>query len=285
MGGIDTGRRRYVRGLGLVVGTGMLSGCLDGMGPDLDPDDDTADPATDGVEDEPEPEDDPPTDDEDDADDDAEDPDDEVADDEVADDPDDDADRNGEPSEVIIRIDAGEVTGTIYGSGECGVVLTPQINMDRASWEDQAVPWAEAGMLVLAIDPVEDHAPASVVAAVDYLRDEGVEAVVLVGASIGGEASVRAAADRPDLVAGVVALSPGGGEDRAGELTGEKLFVVAEDDRERFVETTRAMYEGADEPKDLVEYESDAHGQRLFGTEHAPDLLERINALLADACP
>lgn len=186
-------------------------------------------------------------------------------------------------SDVTVPSDAGDVEGTRYGSGECAVVLTPQVNRDRGSWEPQVRCWADRH-LVLAIDPAED-ASTSVLAAVEYLREEAdVERVVLVGASIGGEASVVAAAERDEIVAGVVAISPSGGAERAEELTGERLFAVAEDDDERFVEATNELHDGASEPKELATYDGSEHGQGLFESAHGDDLLDRIDELIERAC-
>lgn len=298
-----TSRRRYVGRVGAALGWGALAGCV---GPADEVDDDGAsddeaggpngsdegdaaesDGRTDDTGEEEEPADDEPANgatSEDDANgaatsDHEADTDDAASSEEPADD-----EAPEGPREVVVDSDAGEVAATVYGAGSCGVILTPQINLDRSSWEPQAEHWADA-YLVVAIDPIEDERPASIAGAIDFLlEEEGASAVILVGASIGGEAAVIAGSDRADDVAGVVALSPGGGEERADELTGEKLFVVAEDDSERFVETTEAMYDRAAEPKELEVYTGDAHAQRLFGTHHAENLLAAIDDLLARAC-
>lgn len=269
---IDRPRRRYVRGMGLLVGWVALAGCTDD-GDDAVGDDGTNEPEEDANET--------------DADEDGTDTDDteDGSEDDDPEDGTDDEEEVTEPRDVTIDAEVGEIEGTLTGAGECGIVLTPQINLDRQSWEQQATRWAEES-LVLAIDPVDEEWGASVVGAVDYLDEEhSVDSVVLIGASVGGEGSVIAAAERAELVTGVVSLSAGGGEDRAGELTGEKLFVVAEDDADRFVETAEALHEGAEDPKELVKYEGSTHGQGLFDTEHEDDLLARIDDLIGRACP
>lgn len=192
--------------------------------------------------------------------------------------------RAGDVEDVTIESEAGEVAGTLYGDGECGVVLTPQINQQRDSWSAQAEKLSRE-FAVLAIDPVEDDRPTSVLAAIDHLQEaRSTSTVVPVGASVGGEASVVAAAGAGDVAAGVVGISASGGEDSAGDLTGRSLFVVAEDDEDRFVETADALHDAAPEPTELVTYSGGAHGQGLFDTEHGDDLYERIEALIADVC-
>lgn len=179
-----------------------------------------------------------------------------------------------------------ELMGTIYGDGECAIVLTPQINRERGSWEPQATQLADKEYITFAIDVDEDDRPASILGAVQYLQAEHeINRVILIGASIGGEASVIANAHtESDTVRGVVAISPGGGTDYAADLTGQKLFVVAEEDEERFIETTETLHETAPEPKELQIYSGDAHGQGLFETEHSDDLFQRIVNLVEEAC-
>lgn len=192
-----------------------------------------------------------------------------------------------EPRDVSFRsTDGAALEGTIYGDGDCAVVLTPQINQERGSWEPQATRIADEGYTAFAIDVDGDDYPGSVEGAIDYLRDEREsEGIVLVGASIGGEASVIAnARAEGELVRGVVAISPGGGADHAADLTGETLFAVAEDDDDRFVETTETLHEEAPDPTELRTYDGSAHGQGLFDTEHGDDLFEGIVGLVGDAC-
>lgn len=194
---------------------------------------------------------------------------------------------SSETEEVTFQSTADtEIEGTVYGSSDCGVVLTPQINLDRESWEEQARRFVENDYLALAIDEDEDNRPESVLGAARYLtEDRDLQRIVLIGASSGGEASVvaNARADT-DAVAGVVALSPGGGTESAADLQGQKLFVVAEDDDERFVQTTEELHERAPEPKQLRMYSGSEHGQSLFDGDHQEDLLERILTLVASAC-
>lgn len=179
-----------------------------------------------------------------------------------------------------------EIEGTLYGTGDCGAVLTPQINLDRESWEQQALQLAENGYMALAIDEDEDNRPESVLGAGQYLSTEhDLQSIVFIGASSGGEASVIANTQADlDAITGVVALSPGGGTEHAADLHGQKLFVVAEDDEERFVETVEELHDQASEPKSLQRYSGSSHGQGLFDSDHQEDLLERILTLMANAC-
>ncbi|MBX0324314.1 alpha/beta hydrolase [Halomicroarcula sp. F13] len=176
------------------------------------------------------------------------------------------------------------VEGTLYGAGDCGVVLVPQINLDRESWRPQAERLASNGWLALAIDEGEQRV-AAVRAAVEFLRSErAVSSVVLVGASTGGAAIVGAAAEIPDRVDGVVTLSAAGGAERAGALTGQKLFVVSEGDEQRFVDIATRLHDDASDPKRLLTFDGAAHGQRLFESEHSAAVWSAMFDLLGDAC-
>lgn len=177
------------------------------------------------------------------------------------------------------------VDGTLYGSGDCGVVLVPQINLDRGSWTPQATALADHGHVALAIDEDPDDRAASVLGAVRYLRETvGVDHLVLAGASSGGEAVVRAAA-RADAgaVDGLVTFSAGGGADVAADLPGRKLFAVAENDDDRFVRVAEQLHADAPAPKTLKRYGGSAHGQALFEA-HGSDLRGRLFDLVATAC-
>lgn len=187
-----------------------------------------------------------------------------------------------------VSINSGDLSieGTLYGDAECAVVLVPQINLDRGSWESQAVALVEAGYQALAIDEDPDRRAASVTAAVEYLRSAvGTERVVLVGASSGGEAVVRAnAAADPGTIAGTIALSPAGGVDVAGELQGRLLFVVCEGDADRFVRTARRLHRDAPEPERLVTFGGDDHGQEILAGEHGETLWSHIRSTVERGC-
>lgn len=176
------------------------------------------------------------------------------------------------------------IEATEYGSGDCGVVLVPQINLDRESWRPQAEMLAGMGHRALAIDEDPDDRSGSVRGAIQYLRDRGVATLVLVGASTGGEAVVVANATTDATVDGTITLSAAGGADHAADLQGRSLFVVSKGDEDRFVRVARQLHRGAPEPTALVEYEGSAHGQGFFDSEHAADLRDRLRAVVSAVC-
>lgn len=190
---------------------------------------------------------------------------------------------------AVVTFDAphgATIEGTLYGRGDCGVVLVPQINLDRGSWEGDAKRLADQEYLVLAIDEDPDDRPSSVRGAIRYLREQhDVSSLVLIGASSGAEAAVIANANSDkEEVDGTIALSPGGGEEYASELQGSTLFVVSEGDDERFVRVTKELHNNAPHPSELITYPGSAHGQGILESEHGEDLRTRIVEFVQSAC-
>lgn len=193
--------------------------------------------------------------------------------------------RSSTPEDITFQgSDGRTVSATRYGSGDCGVVLVPQINLDRESWDAEARQLAQEGNLALAIDEGESDKFAGVEGAIEYLHTEGaVEHVVLVGASSGGEAAVVAAANASPSVAGLVGLSAAGGTDAVADIDAPSLFFVGTGDADRFVQTARTLTENAPDPAELVTYETSDHGQALFDS-NGDDLTTRLLSFVADVC-
>jgi len=120
----------------------------------------------------------------------------------------------------------------IMGDGAIGVVISYETSRNVCSWLPLVGPLVEAGYRVLLYDTVSGTAIDHVVDSAALLREQGVTDVVLVGGSLGGAASIVAAAEIEPPVAAVVSLS-GGGIDTTGaapEITMPLLQVVAEED-------------------------------------------------------
>jgi dienelactone hydrolase len=118
--------------------------------------------------------------------------------------------------------DGVRIAGRLFGDGPVGVVLGHSIDGDGAEWWNVAEVLANAGHAALAIDfrgycpghhagCSEDGGTADawrdLLAGAMFLRGRGVRDIVLMGASMGGTASVLAAANARPGVAGVITLS------------------------------------------------------------------------------
>jgi esterase/lipase len=123
-------------------------------------------------------------------------------------------------------------------------------------------------------------------AAVNFVRQQGATQVVLLGASMGGTASLKVAASVP--VAAVVTLSAPADfgvtvteQDLQG-MGGAKLFINSQFDT--YSEDTSSMYAQAQPPKEIQMYKGTAHGTDIFDN-YETDLTWRILNFLEHYAP
>lgn len=185
-----------------------------------------------------------------------------------------------------IRLD-----GHVFGDGEVGVILSHMRPADQTEWYEFAQELADTGRFtVLTFDfrgyeestgeKQFDRIDTDLGAAYDFMREElGIAKIFLVGASMGGTASLVVAAREP--VAGVVSISspdqfpPLSAKETVDEIAAPKLFISSEDD----VPAMRAQeefWELARPPKSQHIYQGDAHGTAIFEAEHGADVRHRI---------
>lgn len=182
------------------------------------------------------------------------------------------------------------VRGTLLGEGSCGVVFVHGVGFDRKDWRPQMEDVAAEGYTALSVDlNLDDRSttPDYLLAAVRYLRQRvGVDDVVLFGASAGANAVARANAQaEPATIDGNLVLSAGKSAGAGTELQGWSLFVVSRNDADRFVRTTRRMYENAPGQKRFQKLSGSAHGQKVFEDSTAGDeVMNVLFDLLATAC-
>lgn len=174
--------------------------------------------------------------------------------------------------------DGVELVGDVRGEGTTGVVLAHMFPTDRSSWEPFAERLAGEGYLTLAFDfrgfgdSGGERAIAEiwrdVVAAADALRSRGVERVVLVGASMGGTASLVAASR--SQIDGVVTVSAPttfegltAGPDVVRAVQAPKLFVAANGDSAA-ADAAQSFYTDAPPPKRVEILSGDQHGTELL---------------------
>lgn len=138
-----------------------------------------------------------------------------------------------------VRFGSGGATnlgGIVFGTGRTGVVLSHQSDGSLCEWAPYAVELARRGYRVLAFDfPGFGYSSdvvsgqsldAAVVAAAAQLRSQGASTIVLIGASMGGTASLVAATEVQPAVAGVVSVSgPALYQDVAAGKAAPKLTV------------------------------------------------------------
>jgi dienelactone hydrolase len=194
--------------------------------------------------------------------------------------------------------DGGLVFGTLYGTGNCGVVLAHGGRFNKESWAKQARVLEMAGFRVLAFDfrgygqsrgpgqsdPLSAPLHLDVLAAVRYLRKRGAQTVSVVGGSMGGAAAGDASiASEPGEIDRVVFLgaAPNG---PAEKLKSAILFLVARDDTSGNgprLPGIRTQYEKAPPPKELILLDGSAHAQSLFETEQGERVMREMLRFLS----
>jgi pimeloyl-ACP methyl ester carboxylesterase len=177
----------------------------------------------------------------------------------------------------------GEVrTGRVFGAGPVAVVLS---HMGRTGdgqddWTGYASELAGLGVRALTYEGrrlgMEDGWT-DVLGAVDHLVGSGAERVVLAGASIGAMASLRAAAEAPPQVAGVIWLAGVRAEEgydfRPPDVAGlgcPTLFIVGDEDAYGAARDTREMQGWATAGSELLVVNSLRHGTDILADGGPP---------------
>lgn len=173
------------------------------------------------------------------------------------------------------------------GEGAQGIVFAPQSGADYCQWADELARYAGEGYRVASFAWSGDGA-ATLEAAVDVLRGEGAEDVVLVGSSKGGGFVAGVADDLEPAPVGVIALSPGvevEGVDATSansSYTGPLLVIASEADGSIRASESREVAR-ADDPATYVEVPGGAHGVAIFATDAGPQIIEQIDLFIAAA--
>lgn len=200
---------------------------------------------------------------------------------------------------IVVVEDGIVLNGRLFGAQhEVGVVLSHMRPNDQTAWFSFAQQLAENGYAALTFnfrgygdsegDQDFSKLDEDLSAALRYMRDRGKRQLFLVGASMGGTASLVVAAQQD--VAGVVAVSaPSQFEDQDAlsavpSVTVAKLFIASEDDEGAMV-SLEELLAAAGEPKESQTYTGNAHGTNLFDddqSEHAAAVRERVLQFLRE---
>jgi pimeloyl-ACP methyl ester carboxylesterase len=189
--------------------------------------------------------------------------------------------------------------GRIMGDGPVAVVLSHMYPADQRSWWDFAEVLAEEGYTALAYD-FRGYCPGGragcssgdqdipriwqdVVAAVAFVRSRGADRVVLIGASMGGTASLVAAAQPSVGPSAVVTLSApvsfeglAATPDVLARVSAPKLFVAGVGDPNGAEESAQALYSQSPQPKRVEILPTDDHGTDMLEGSQAGILQTKI---------
>jgi pimeloyl-ACP methyl ester carboxylesterase len=165
--------------------------------------------------------------------------------------------------------DGSTLKGLVIGSGPVGVVLAHQSGADLCQWKQYAYTLSRQGYQVLVFN-FSINLPEDVTGAVAALRARGSERVVLIGASMGANAVVVAAATAKPPVAAVVSLSAPqvfqgvDAAEAAPRLKVPVLYVAGASDGD-FAQDARTLYAVTKAPgRQLLIVKSGAHGVELM---------------------
>ncbi len=189
--------------------------------------------------------------------------------------------------------DGVTLRGWLWKRAPTAVVFSHMYGTDQSIWAGFADELSSHGYTVLTYDFrgvgrsggrfVIAQVDRDVLAAVRFVRSLGERRVFLVGASLGGTASLVAAGQTQ--VDGVVVMASGTqwqGLDARPFLPGltvPKLFIVGSGDAP-FNYSAQVMYAQTPQPKQLVVIPTDQHGTYMLQTEHRDTIAHAIVAFL-----
>lgn len=183
--------------------------------------------------------------------------------------------------------DGVRLEGQLFGDGTSAVVLSHMRPADQRSWFALADRLADAGYLVLTFNfrgycPGGEDGGCSegeteigaiwqdVLGAIGFVRDRGAGRVALIGASMGGTASLVAASQQGVEVDAVITLSAPASidglvvdRDVLTRISGAKLFVAGVGDA-AYARDAESLFALAPQPKRVEILPSDAHGTDLL---------------------
>ena len=188
-----------------------------------------------------------------------------------------------------------ELNGNIFGSGNKWVILSHMYPTDQTSWFEFAemIILEEDGYSVLTYDfrgygksgGTQDVSKTVIdlTAALAYIKQYDPELIYLMGASMGGTASIVVAYESFTTLDGVISFSgPGEFEGVSaisviGDLVPAKLFIASQGD-EGAAQSATEMYEKSMEPKFLEILDGNSHGTFIF--EEEPENAEKLEEII-----
>jgi len=195
--------------------------------------------------------------------------------------------------------DGATLHGELYGTGTTAIIFSVMGNCKRG-WDEFARLTAAQGFMALTYQwrGCRESGSANETelklfvddlrGAINFMRAQGAERILLAGASLGGVASAKLAVE--SQASGIVVLaspstiSQWGFEVEAADVNTDvpKLFLIAENDSVVSITDARALFDLAAEPKEWQIYPGTAHGTDLFDTENADELQQRILEFILD---
>ena len=200
---------------------------------------------------------------------------------------------------ITIRVDEVALEGRLFGAEhDVAVILSHMRRADQTAWFDFAMELADAGYAVLTFnfrgygesegDQDFDLLDEDLLAAVAFVRDQGSSQVFLVGASMGGTATL-VVAEQADVDGAVAVSAPSTFAEQdalaAVATIAEPKLLIASEDATGDMVSLEELLEAALVPKERATYSGTAHGTDLFDpelSEHHATVRERVLRFLEE---
>lgn len=214
------------------------------------------------------------------------------------------ADLAGSEAISFASTDGVRLEGRLFGDGSTAIVLSHMRPADQRSWFDLAARLADAGYLVLTYN-FRGYCPGGpdggcsegetdvgalwqdVLGAIGFVRSRGAGRVALIGASMGGTASLVAASEEGANVDVVITLSAPASidglvvdRDVLARVPAAKLFVAGVGDAP-YAADAEALFSIAPQPKRVEILPSDDHGTDLLSGGQGEVVRRLIESYLA----
>ncbi len=185
--------------------------------------------------------------------------------------------------------DGGTISANLFKAGPQAVILAHGAIFNKESWKPLAEQITKEGITVLAIDfrGYGNSQPGSnvsgleedVLGALDFLQREGYKNISVLGASMGGGASARAAVlAKPDQIKRLILLSAVPIKTPEKIHAGLTVYIVSK--KEGLARAIKEQYKRSPQPKKIFWIEGGAHAQHIFKTTQAQALTRLIINIL-----
>jgi len=193
-----------------------------------------------------------------------------------------------------------KLVGELYGQGKTMVICSHMNQSSMGDWRESGIPerLAALGYQVLlydfrgfggsAGDPDISVLDMDLTAAINFSHQQGATKIVLMGASMGGTASLNVATTQK--VAAVVSLSApqsfgvNVSDDQLKAMTTPKLFIVSQDDG-TFADDAKHMDAISADPKEIYSYPGENHGTAILGGNNGDGPALRILHFIQQYAP
>lgn len=179
------------------------------------------------------------------------------------------------PGSEIIFDESGDkqLAGTLYGDGETAIILANMTAGGEQQWDPFVAVVDKQKFTTLTFNYRSvNNVGADIKLILGWLREQGFERVICIGASLGTQACGLIARE-PEIVGTILISGPV--NINVAELTYPKLLIAST--RDSFSIDIKAGYERAAEPKELLLFENNsAHGADIFSSSDGDTFLTRL---------